>query len=167
MIDCDIHPQIGDPEEIVAYVDPGQREWFRTQPSLGLPGYSWTHPHSWYRQDVVPDGRPPGTDAAAVGRDLLDPAGTTVGILNADDAVLVSLIPSPYRAAALARAHNEWLRERWLDDETRLRASIICPAQDPQAAAEEIRRGAGTQFDPDVVRAFEALDAQKVRDPAP
>src|SRR5919204_491398 len=54
MIDCDIHPQIGDPEEIVGYVDPAQREWFRTQPSLGLPGYSWTHPHSWYRQDVEP-----------------------------------------------------------------------------------------------------------------
>jgi putative two-component system response regulator len=39
-----------------------------------------------------------------------------------------------------------------------------------EAAAEEIRRGAGTQFDPDVVRAFEALDAgalEKVRDPAP
>ena len=39
-----------------------------------------------------------------------------------------------------------------------------------EAAAEEIRRGTGTQFDPDVVRAFEALDAgalEKVRDPAP
>ena len=28
-----------------------------------------------------------------------------------------------------------------------------------EAAAEEIRRGAGTQFDPEVVRAFEALGA--------
>ncbi len=67
---------------------------------------------------------------------------TDVGVLNGDDAVLVSLIPSPYRAAELARAHNEWLRERWLDAEPRLRASILCPAQDPQAAAAEIRRAA-------------------------
>jgi response regulator RpfG family c-di-GMP phosphodiesterase len=39
-----------------------------------------------------------------------------------------------------------------------------------EAAAEEIQRGAGTQFDPEVVRAFAALDAaaaEKVRDPAP
>ncbi|MGH2949155.1 MAG: HD-GYP domain-containing protein [Solirubrobacteraceae bacterium] len=39
-----------------------------------------------------------------------------------------------------------------------------------EAATEEIRGGAGTQFDPDVVRAFEALGAaalDKVRDPAP
>jgi HD-GYP domain-containing protein (c-di-GMP phosphodiesterase class II) len=27
-----------------------------------------------------------------------------------------------------------------------------------EAAAEEIRQGAGTQFDPDVVRAFDVLD---------
>jgi response regulator RpfG family c-di-GMP phosphodiesterase len=39
-----------------------------------------------------------------------------------------------------------------------------------EAATEEIVRGSGTQFDPDVVQAFEALGAgalEKVRDPAP
>ena len=61
MIDCDIHPQIGDPEELLAHIEEGQREWFRGQPYFGLPGYSWTHPSSWYRQDVGDDGRPEGT----------------------------------------------------------------------------------------------------------
>jgi predicted TIM-barrel fold metal-dependent hydrolase len=56
--------------------------------------------------------------------------------------VLVSLMPSPYRAAALARAHNDWIRERWLEAEPRLRGAIVCPAQDPEAAAREIRRAA-------------------------
>ena len=68
--------------------------------------------------------------------------GAKIGVLNADDAILVSLMPSAYRAAALARAHNDWLRERWLDADPRLRASIVCPAQDPRSAAEEIRRAA-------------------------
>ena len=54
------------------------------------------------------------------------------GILNADDAILASLMPNPYRAAALARAHNGWIRERWLDQEARLRGAIVCPAQDPK-----------------------------------
>jgi HD-GYP domain-containing protein (c-di-GMP phosphodiesterase class II) len=37
-----------------------------------------------------------------------------------------------------------------------------------EAAAQEIRRGAGTQFDPAVVRAFDELapEAEAARDPA-
>jgi predicted TIM-barrel fold metal-dependent hydrolase len=140
MIDCDVHPQIGDPDELIGYVEPAQREWFRGQTYFGLPGYSWAHPTSWFRQDVVEPGVVPGSDPATVARDLLDPTGTEIGVLNADDAILVSLMPSPYRAAALARAHNDWLRERWLSADPRLRASIICPAQDPLGAAAEIRR---------------------------
>ena len=142
MIDCDVHPQIGDVEELLAYVDPGQREWFRTQgPGLGLPGYSWAHPVSWFRNDLEQeDGRPPGSIAEVVAHEALDPFDAEIAVLNADDAVTVSLMPSPYRAAALARAHNEWLRERWLDADPRFRGAIVCAAQNPQAAADEIRR---------------------------
>jgi predicted TIM-barrel fold metal-dependent hydrolase len=140
VIDCDIHPQIGDPEELLAHVERGQRDWFRGQPYFGLPGYSWSHPSSWYRQDLAADGRPPGADVEAVQRELLDPSGTSAGVLNADDAVLVSLMPSPYRATALARAHNDWISERWLERDARLRGAIVCPAQDPEEAAREIRR---------------------------
>lgn len=148
MIDCDIHPQIGDPEELLRFVEPAQRDWFRAQgPSLGLPGYSWAHPTSWFRQDLGANGEVPGATVEAVREQVLEPSGADVGVLNADDAVLVSLMASPYRATALARAHNDWLREAWLEREPRLRASIVCPAQDPQAAAEEIRRaGADERF---------------------
>ena len=142
MIDCDVHPQIGDPEELLAHVEEAQRDWFRGQPFFGLPGYSWTHPSSWYRQDLASNGGPPGTNVEAVQRELLDPSGTEVGVLNADDVVLVSLMPSPYRAATLARAHNDWIREAWLEREPRLRGAIVCAAQDPEEAAKEIRRAA-------------------------
>jgi uncharacterized protein len=142
VIDCDIHPQVLSPEALLEYVEPGQREWFRRQgSSLGLPSYTWSHPISWYREDLErANGGPPGATAEAVRREALDPFGTNVGILNADDAITLSLMGSAYRAAALARAHNDWLRERWLDVEPRLRGAILCPAQDPAAAAAEIRR---------------------------
>jgi len=141
VIDCDVHPQIGDVEGFLAYVEPAQREWFRRQgPTLGLPGYPWSHPISWFRQDVEGDAGPPGAVVEDVRRDVLEATSADLGILNADDAIAVSLMPSPYRAAALARAHNDWLREQWLDREPRLRGAIVCPAQDPRAAADEIRR---------------------------
>ena len=83
---------------------------------------------------------PPGSTAAEVVRDVLDPFDVQAGVLNGDDAIYVSLVSSPYRAAEFARAHNEWIRERWLDADPRLRGGIVCPAQDPLAAAAEIRR---------------------------
>ena len=143
MIDCDVHVQWPDPEDVLAYVDPAQREWFRVQAQpLGLPGYPWVHPHSFYRQDLAAPGVVPGATVEEVRRDVLDALGVDLGILNADEAVTVSLMTSPSRAAELARAHNDWIRERWLDEEPRLRGGIVCPAQDPQAAADEIRRAA-------------------------
>ncbi len=139
VIDVDVHPQIRDVEEILEYVEPAQREWFRRQTtSLGLPGYTYAHPQGWFRQDL--DGALPGADVDSVRRELLDVFDVTAGVLNPDDPVTVSLMGSPYRAAALARAINDWTRERWLDAEPRLRGGILCPAQDPVAAAEEIRR---------------------------
>ncbi len=142
MIDCDIHVQIGDVEEFLGYVEPPQREWFRGQgPSLGLPWYPWVHPHGWYRGDLeLGPGGLPGATADAVRREVLDVFETHAGILNADEAVAVSLMANPFRAAALARAHNDWIRECWLDADPRLRGSICVPAQDPAAAAAEIRR---------------------------
>jgi predicted TIM-barrel fold metal-dependent hydrolase len=142
MIDCDVHVQIGDVEEILAYVEPAQRDWFRAQAQpLGLPGYPWVHPHSFFRHDVCHEpGRYPGSTIEEVRRDVLDAMDVDVAILNADDAITLSLMASPYRAAELARAHNEWLREGWLDAGPRTRGSIVCPAQDPRAAAAEIQR---------------------------
>jgi predicted TIM-barrel fold metal-dependent hydrolase len=146
MIDLDVHVQIADVEDVISYVDPAQRDWFRVQGQpLGLPGYPWVHPHSFFRQDLEHGpGRPPGSSLDDVRRELLDPLDIAVGVLNADDAILVSLMASPYRAAELARAHNEWMRERWLGD-PRVRGSILCAAQDPLAAAAEIRRMAADE----------------------
>jgi predicted TIM-barrel fold metal-dependent hydrolase len=147
LIDCDIHVEIDAVEEFLAFVEPGQREWFRAQgPTLGLPGYTWSHPNAWFRQDLEHEpGHFPAAEVESIRREVLDRYGTEIGILTGDDGVTVSLMGSAYRAAAFARAHNDWMRECWLEREPRLRGSILVPAQDPLAAAEEIRRCAADE----------------------
>jgi predicted TIM-barrel fold metal-dependent hydrolase len=108
---------------------------------LGLPGYTWQHPTGFMRTDLaLGAGGLPGTTAADVRRELLDAHGVDVALLTADDGISVSLMASPYRAAELARAHNDWMAARWLDEDARFRGTILVPAQDPLAAAEEIHR---------------------------
>src|SRR5919198_1641070 len=52
--------------------------------------------------------------------------------------------------AALARALNDWLRDRWLDDDPRHRGTITLAPQSPEQAAEEVERCAA---DPRFVQA--------------
>ena len=140
MIDCDIHIYGGD-EEILSHVDPAQRDWFRLQGGLGLPGYPFGHPTGWFRHDSEYElGTRDGNSLEATQHQLLDALGVDIGVLTASYGLAVSLMTSSYRAETFARAHNEWMRERWLEQEPRLRGSIVCPAQEPRAAAAEICR---------------------------
>ncbi len=41
---------------------------------------------------------------------------------------------------AFCRAINDWMAREWLDRDSRLRASIVIPIQNPEMAAEEIER---------------------------
>jgi hypothetical protein len=79
MIDCDVHVEIRDPEDVIAYVDPAQRDWFRAQAqSLGLPGYPWVHPKSFFRQDLEHGpGRSPGSSIDEVRRTSSRPSAST------------------------------------------------------------------------------------------
>jgi len=142
VIDCDIHNQIGDLEEFLGYVSPGQREWFRAQGAmLGQPDYLWPHPLGWHRDELeIGPGGEPGSTIELIQREVLDVHAVDAGLLTGDIGATVSLMPNPYRAAEFARAHNDWLAERWLAVEPRLRGSILVPAQDPPAAAAEVLR---------------------------
>jgi predicted TIM-barrel fold metal-dependent hydrolase len=71
-------------------------------------------------------------------RDVLDPFRTRVGILNCLHGAQV--MHSEDMAAAFCRAVNDWIRDKWLDRDSRLRASIVIPAQNPELAVEEIER---------------------------
>ena len=67
----------------------------------------------------------------------------TYGILTADEAAAFSIIPNGILGAKLATAYNDWLLEKWLQEDARLRGLIVVAAQHPEAAAAEIRRHAG------------------------
>ena len=84
MIDCDVHVQIAHPEEILKFIDPAEREWYRSQAYLlGLPSYPWSNPSTWFRSDLPVDAESgmPGGDAPSIIRDALDGQGADIGIL--------------------------------------------------------------------------------------
>jgi len=88
-------------------------------------------------RSVEPSSQRPGTGL----RQPALPPDVELAIVNPVSAV--EALHSEDLAAAIARAVNEWLRERWLDRDPRLRGAITVAPQSPQLAVEEIERLAG------------------------
>ena len=94
-----------------------------------------------------PGGKLPGSDLPFLREQLLDPWEIQYGILNplVDDNC-PSQLHSAY-GAALATALNDWQLAEWVEQEPRLRASMIVASEDGELAAAEIERRAGdTRF---------------------
>ncbi len=140
LIDCDVHVLVEGSEDFLDFVEPGQRDWFRDQG----PTSRSARLHLVAPELVVPR-RPRGLAGRLPrrpgrGRRCGRPSSRsapTIAVLNADDAITVSLMGSSYRAAAFARAHNDWLRERWLERDPQ------APRLDPRAGAGSARSGGG------------------------
>jgi predicted TIM-barrel fold metal-dependent hydrolase len=79
-----------------------------------------------------------GSDLGLLQRQLLDPLGVEYGILTC--AYGVDDLHNPDAAVALSSAANDWQIGQWLDQDPRLRASIVVPSQIPALAAKEIDR---------------------------
>lgn len=88
---------------------------------------------------IPPEGGRPGSSLPFMQKQLLDEWDISYAILNSNYQ-MVTLLPNIDFAIAVAAATNEWTREHWLDRDPRLRASIVIPAQDDEAAAREIDR---------------------------
>ncbi|MGY4364274.1 putative TIM-barrel fold metal-dependent hydrolase [Bradyrhizobium sp. LB1.3] len=74
-------------------------------------------------------------------RQVLDPFGTRLAICNCIHAA--QMLHSEDMSAVLCRAINDWLAAEWLDQDDRLRASILVPFSNPELAIKEIERRAG------------------------
>ena len=144
IVDADIH--IDDhPAALAPYCDMPWRRSLELQGTLpqrylSAPGYS---------PQLGLDPPFPGglnarhTSTAAQMREELDALSIDVGVVFPDHLLLMAQLPRADYAAALARAYNRWLLERWLTVEPSLYGALVAAPQDPEDAAREIERYAG------------------------
>ena len=138
-IDCDVHPAVPGMAALLPYLDD---HWRRSVEERGIDSldsisYPPNAPLS-ARPDLRDAAGRAGTDAATLGRQVLDRWGAGVAILNC--LYGVQLVFNEDMAAAFARAVNAWIAKEWLDRDPRLRASIVVPLQNVEYAVDEIER---------------------------
>jgi hypothetical protein len=151
LIDCDIHLGYQALSDLLPYLDGPTRELVANSGTNGLamPSYPWNHPTGWIRHDVYDRDTASG-DFPFVSLDLLrerhlDAYDISLAMVEPDEAAAFAILPNAHLAARLCSAYNDWLLERWLQEEPRLRGMIVVPAQWPEAAAREIRRIGGRE----------------------
>src|SRR5215472_3466783 len=145
-IDCDVHPAVPGVQALLPYLDD---HWRRSVEERGIDSLdSISYPPNaplTARPDFRDAAGRAGTDAVALGRQVLDRWGASVAILNC--LYGVQLVFNEDMAAAFARAVNAWIAKEWLDRDPRLCASIVVPLQNVEHAVDEIaRRAADRRF---------------------
>ena len=138
-IDCDVHPAVPGMQALLPYLDQHWRTSVQERgiDSLDSISYPPNAPLSARPDWRDPSGRA-GTDAAALGAQVLDRWGSGCAILNC--LYGVQLVFNEDMAAAFARAVNGWIATEWLDRDPRLRASMVVPLQNVEYAVDEIER---------------------------
>jgi len=144
VIDTDVHCAPVSFEALFPYMDAYWRQYvtdagLKLSPSLAgayPPGAPTSATAEARRSGTFPPG-----DAGALRDQVLGRPGLRYAILNCVTSFDVSR--NPYFETALTRAVNDWLRAEWLDRDDRLRASMVIPVLDPEAAAGEIERLGG------------------------
>ncbi|GLZ47875.1 hydrolase [Actinomycetospora sp. NBRC 106375] len=141
-VDCDVHCAPAHLDELGGSFDGYWRGYVRDAGLALSPTQAGAYPPG-APTSATPAAREAGLLPAAGTVDalrdaLLDPAGLRTAVLSCTSAFPVNR--NPYYEAALTRAVNDWLLERWLARDDRLRASIVVPTLDTRAAVAEIER---------------------------
>jgi predicted TIM-barrel fold metal-dependent hydrolase len=140
-VDCDVHPAVSSTRALLPYLD---GYWSDTV-QMVMPGIQQLELNSYPPNaplSVRPDWRPPegkaAGDLAQLRTHILDPFDVRFAICN--PLYGAQVLFHDYLAAALCTAVNDWMAAEWLDQEPRLRASIMVSTVDPERAADEIER---------------------------
>ncbi len=141
IVDADIHHAPRSLDTLLPYLSAEWRNYAQETDYARLPNAPYPKTAGGgVRQDAVPaDGGPAGSSLEMLRAQVLDAYGVRYGILNGAY-YNVSFMGIPEFGAALARAHNDWTIEHWLEKDERLRGAITVAHQDPQHAVDEIRR---------------------------
>ena len=139
MIDCDLHPSVPGWRALLPYLDEMWREIVvrRGVDDLNTISYPSGNPLT-ARSDWRDDAGKPASDAARLGKEALEPFGTSIAICNCLWGAQATF--SEDLGAAAAGAVNDWIAREWLDRDPRLRASIVVPQQNAELAVAEIER---------------------------
>jgi uncharacterized protein len=138
-IDCDLHPTMPGLPALMPYLDDMWRETIvrRGVDELNTIAYPSNSPLT-ARADWRDERGKPASTAERLGKEALDPFGTSIAICNCLYGVQATF--SEDFGAAMARAVNDWIVHEWLDRDPRLRASIVVPQQNAEMAVAEIER---------------------------
>lgn len=151
-IDCDVHQRIKRPQELYPYLSKAYQadiDLFGLRLATTGSGGFLNGGAGGYRADSWPaDGTMAGSDLDLMREQLLDTYNIEFAILGGQDISPVSTLPDADYAAALASAYNDWLIERWLQADDRLKGLAVVALQNPKQAAQEIARVGGH---PDIV----------------
>jgi predicted TIM-barrel fold metal-dependent hydrolase len=135
MIDADVHCAPASIDALAPYLDDYWRDYVANAGMRLNPTLTGAYPPA--------AGPPAPSDVETLAAERLDPAGLTGAILNCVTSFDVSR--NVYYEAALTRAINDWLKAEWLERDDRLRASLVVPTLDTDAAVEEIERLGGDE----------------------
>jgi uncharacterized protein len=154
LVDCDVHPIMrGGMADLRPYLSPAglRRLGLDDRRDLTTAGHReavsiprnmlYVNQAGVLRDDArAPDGSAPGADPAFTAQQLLDANGIDRAVLIGGEVLGLGAMPDPDAAALIASAYNDWLAETWLGADERFRGNLVVGAQDPEAAAREIRR---------------------------
>lgn len=142
VIDVDVHANVPSAEALFPYLPRQWIDWCTERNWKTPQGPSSHYPPNSARacrpEWRPADGRAPASDLSLLRRHVLDPWQPDAAIVNCYYGI--DSIRQPDWVNAMASAVNDWLVDRWLDREPRLRASLVVNVRDPQAMIDEIRR---------------------------
>ena len=145
--DGDIHPAVRSPHDLDPWLP---QRWRDHLASYGAgrrmgweagPAYPKSQPNASRRDAYPPEGGRQGSSLAFMQAQHLDPNNVVLGILNPLQSG--QGITNLDLSAAICHATNLWQIEQWTSKDSRLRASIVVPYEDPVESAAEIRRFGG------------------------
>ena len=146
MIDCDIHPAMATPRALDPFLS---ARWRQHLAEYGKGGreiyaargnYPRFAPNTARRDAWPPGGQPPGSDLAFMQKQLLDAYDIEYGIL--EPLIGANASRNLDLQAALCSAANDWQVAEFAGKDRRLRASILVPQDDDEAAVREIEKRA-------------------------